>query len=218
LILFFITLVADLERSHGYAIAYYTCWNFILQTVYFAWAIKVSIWRPSTKERRILNGLFDTCFATMFLVASVLWLILYPIYARDNEQDKVLNWVSYVQHGGNIVLFLIEFASNGRIISKSSFAFVTLFATTYAALTWSTHDSLLQGYWPYPMLDVTKPSSPLWYMGILIFHVLFFGFVLLLSKLKKHIINNTMPQDLDLLGSSVLLISETQYGTSYGGV
>ncbi|KAF0720327.1 Aste57867_382 [Aphanomyces stellatus] len=184
-IFFCVCLIGYSDTTRAYA--YYTTWNFALQTVYFGWALKYQ-WchrrataaaTSMTKEGRILSTFFDVVFATSFLVCLVFWGIIYP--ARAN---KAIQWPSVLRHGGNVILLLVEFALNGRTVRISSLGYIIAFPLVYGTFSWIGHETWQQGFWAYSFLDVAKTLSPAWYIGVCLIHTLFLVAAIGLSKLK----------------------------------
>ncbi|RHZ19428.1 hypothetical protein DYB37_009819 [Aphanomyces astaci] len=192
LVYFLVVASADLKQTNGSCLLYYTFWNFMLQTVYWVWAL-VDPKRTSRARSMFLDLLLPTSMATVVVV----WTILYPLMG-----DELQNWISWTQHGGNLALLLIEFVcSDVRSVPLGTGALVGLWATTYATFAWVVHS--FYNVWLYPFLDVDQPMAPLWYLGLLALHIAFFGLVVLLAAIKVFIAEH-MPVDFD--GTSKLLL------------
>ncbi|EQC25631.1 hypothetical protein SDRG_16486 [Saprolegnia diclina VS20] len=178
LLLYVVILVVEALGLGVTMLSYYTVWTFALQGVYLVWAIvhQLQRQRPSSRQSMYLHSLFDNCLAMSVLVLVVYWSLLYI--------PKML-WYSYIQHGGNTVLFGIELASTRRELQTHSIAFVLVFPTLYACFAWISVDSWLYRKWPYTFMDLDAPSAPLWYAGIMGGHVVIFGPVWGLSRLKR---------------------------------
>ena len=192
--LYFVSIQCYQLINHGvHCLAFYTTWNFILQIVYFGLMSLLS-WRIQT-GRRVSPAwvhatfiLFDICFACCFLVAVVLWLILYPLAKRDGTASHLLNVVSYTQHGINVLILCLEFGFNHLSVQPLHGAFLVYWPTTYALFAWIVHGSTTRGFWPYPFMKVREPYSPLWYLGLLFAHLCFFGIVYGASQLKRRFV------------------------------
>ncbi|RHY99433.1 hypothetical protein DYB35_011518, partial [Aphanomyces astaci] len=150
LVYFLVVASADLKQTNGSCLLYYTFWNFMLQTVYWVWAL-VDPKRTSRARSMFLDLLLPTSMATVVVV----WTILYPLMG-----DELQNWISWTQHGGNLALLLIEFVcSDVRSVPLGTGALVGLWATTYATFAWVVHS--FYNVWLYPFLDVDQPMAPL---------------------------------------------------------
>lgn len=181
-------------KNGTHPLLFYTTWNFILQIVYFAVVSYLSwqIQRDRQVAQSIVHAafiLFDVCFTCSFLVATVLWFILYPMYKKAGTEAQVFTFTSYTQHGINVLVLLIEFAMNQFEIQPVHAAFVVYWPTIYALFAWIVHSE--NSFWPYPFMEVREPYSPLWYLGLLIAHLCFFSIALLASTLKSRYITNS---------------------------
>ncbi|KAF0720329.1 Aste57867_384 [Aphanomyces stellatus] len=164
----------------------YTVWNFTLQAIYYGWAIAYQ-WRHRhsrasqcmTKEGRILSMFFDVCFSVSFLVCLVFWTVVLP-----SNPAIDLNWNTCLQHAGNVVFLVVEFAFNGRSVRASSLGYVLLLPLVYGILSWIGHETWRKGFWPYQFLDVSAPLSPAWYLGVCLVHSVFLFGAIGLTKLK----------------------------------
>ncbi|OQR80733.1 hypothetical protein ACHHYP_17275 [Achlya hypogyna] len=162
-------------------LSYYTVWNFIVQAVYYIWAIyyQLSHWGArngnSIAHPRSLNTLFNLVWSHSMLVLVVFWTELYY---------PTMPWYSYIQHGGNTLLFFVEFAGNHFCVQGSDIVYVAVFPTLYTTFIWISHDTWLNGSWPYEFLNMDTPIAPLWYAGIFAAHFVFFGVACGVSSLK----------------------------------
>ncbi|OQR96289.1 hypothetical protein THRCLA_22013 [Thraustotheca clavata] len=172
--------------------SYYTIWNFILQTIYYVWALKYQFSTAqsrnepvaTTKETHYLNTLFDVCFSNSILVVGVFWGFLY---------HPGMHWYGYFEHGGNTLAFIIEFVSNHFLISRRSWFFTIFFAAIYSIFIWISYATWLHGVWPYFFLSMDTPYAPLWYIGIFGGHVLMYGVALGFSRVKEHCLPAMIP-------------------------
>lgn len=137
----------------------------------------------------------DVVLATSILIATVVWTILYPYAVRVHESARLLNWVSYCQHGVNVVLLQIEFLATHHRVSVDALPLVLLWPSLYTIFTWLLHGTVARGFWPYPFLELNTPWAPVWYLGLLLAHLAAFVLVLALSHLKKPLQPAATPAD-----------------------
>ncbi|KDO18517.1 hypothetical protein SPRG_16122 [Saprolegnia parasitica CBS 223.65] len=190
--LYIAVLVVETWYLGTKTISYYTVWNFILQGIYYLWAIKYQLSTygsrngPTTISRKgaALNGLFDICFANSLLVIVVYWGLLY---------NPNMRWYSYIQHGGNTLLFLIEFALNGFLTQRTSVVFIALFPAMYAIFIWISNVTWLNGWWPYSFLAMSSPVAPLWYIAVFVGHFVMYGAAYGISLLKAKLLPTCCP-------------------------
>ncbi|OQR80722.1 hypothetical protein ACHHYP_17274 [Achlya hypogyna] len=173
-------------------LSYYTVWNFVLQMVYYLWAIKYQILTSASRDGPVvvsregsrLNSLFDICFANSILVIAIYWGFLY--------NPKML-WYSCIQHGGNTLIFLLEFSGNQFLVQSTNVVYVAVFPTVYAVFIWISNATWLNGWWPYSFLTMETPVAPLWYIGVFVGHFLLFGLALGISYLKARFLPSMCP-------------------------
>ncbi|EQC28696.1 hypothetical protein SDRG_13571 [Saprolegnia diclina VS20] len=169
---FFISvLVAELVKTHGHGLAFYTCWNFILQIIYWAWALLDA--RGVSRGRRVL---LDVVFPASLLVMAVVWAILYPLAKAAHATEQLLNWTSYVQHGINVPLLGLEFylvCADSIPMAMGGLPLLVLWGTLYGVAAWIIHE--VTSFWPYPFMKVESPYAPLWYFLVCVLHIAFFG-------------------------------------------
>ncbi|KAF0736962.1 hypothetical protein Ae201684_006774 [Aphanomyces euteiches] len=193
--------VADVVKTHGHCFAFFTTWNFILQIGFWTWSIVDH--RASSRLRLVL---FDVLWPSSILVAGVVWGILYPAVVIAHEEAKLLNWISYCQHGINTVLLCIEWIlSDARHMSWRASAFLVLFATVYVIFAWILHESTPQGFWPYPFLAIDRPLSPLVYLCLLVLQLVAFSVTLFGASLRSRAASQPAKDDSE---SSVRLLDE----------
>lgn len=129
--------------------------------------------------------LLDVLLATSILIAVVVWTILYPYAVKVHQRDKILNWVSYCQHGINVVLLQVEFLATHHSVSVDALPLMLLWPSIYTVFTWILHGTVARGFWPYPFLELDTPWAPVWYLGLLLAHLAAFVLVLAISRTKR---------------------------------
>uniref|UniRef100_K3WMT7 Uncharacterized protein n=1 Tax=Globisporangium ultimum (strain ATCC 200006 / CBS 805.95 / DAOM BR144) TaxID=431595 RepID=K3WMT7_GLOUD len=131
-----------------------------------------------------LELVLDVCLATSILISVVVWTILYPYAVKMHYPEKILNWVSYSQHGINLVILQIDFLSTQHRASLHALPLLIAWPSVYSVFTWILHGTIAKGFWPYPFLEVDTLWAPLWYGGLLFAHLVGFGCVYFISRLK----------------------------------
>lgn len=139
-------------------------------------------WRRSWLR---LELIFDVCLATSILLAVVVWSILYPEAVRDHKAGKVVNIISFFEHGVNILWLIADFTCTQHVISLNAIPFLLLWPTMYTIFIWFMHEIIKHEFWPYPFMKVDTPLSPLWYAGLLLSHLATFMLVYLASRLRS---------------------------------
>ncbi|GLE00370.1 hypothetical protein PINS_up009127 [Pythium insidiosum] len=204
----------EMYRTELKCLAFYTSWNFILQGSYFAvastrthtlWkhnmerpAAYVSLLDDTTGFQRanVLNRatrrgwlrldlILDVCLSVSLLIGVVVWTILYPYAKQIGHPEVLLNWVSYCQHGVNIVLLQIDFVATHHSVSVDALPLIIAWPTAYCLFAWIIHGTITHGFWPYPFLRLDTPWAPVWYGGLLVAHLCVFVLMLYLTRLKQ---------------------------------
>ncbi|KAG6976058.1 hypothetical protein JG688_00001757 [Phytophthora aleatoria] len=149
---------------------------------------------PFARRRRIIrdSGLhwidlelvLDVCLAASLLICVVVWTVLYPYAVKTGHPEKILNGVSYCQHGANVLLLQIDFFATRHLVSRDALPLIMGWPSVYAVFAWIVHGTVARGFWPYPFLKLDTPWAPFWYGGLLAAHIMALMLVLLLSKVK----------------------------------
>ena len=132
-----------------------------------------------------LELLLDVCLAASLLICVVVWTILYPYAVKTGHPEKILNGVSYCQHGLNVLLLQLDFLSTEHLVSKDTLPLIMGWPSVYAIFAWIVHGTVAKGFWPYPFLELNTPWAPLWYGGLLAAHIIALILVMLLSMAKQ---------------------------------
>ncbi|CAI5716364.1 unnamed protein product [Peronospora effusa] len=150
---------------------------------------------PFVSRRRVMRDsglhwidlelLLDVCLAASLLICVVVWTILYPYAVKTGHPEKILNGVSYCQHGANVLLLQLDFLATRHLVSKDALPLIMGWPSVYAVFAWIVHGTVAKGFWPYPFLELNTPWAPLWYGGLLAAHIMALILVMLLSKVKQ---------------------------------
>eukprot|EP00343_Euplotes_focardii_P011509 CAMPEP_0205831824 /NCGR_PEP_ID=MMETSP0206-20130828/45250_1 /ASSEMBLY_ACC=CAM_ASM_000279 /TAXON_ID=36767 /ORGANISM="Euplotes focardii, Strain TN1" /LENGTH=289 /DNA_ID=CAMNT_0053136821 /DNA_START=26 /DNA_END=895 /DNA_ORIENTATION=- len=194
-------------NGNSWPLAFFTVWNFIMLTGYFCLGSFFSIqaYRQQgpyrgdsravvTSKGRIMLVLFEVSLPMTFLVDVVLWVILYP---TTDDASFLLEFTSIVQHGVNAGFMLAELAMNRLTLRRAHVLFVVLWACLYAVFAWIMHAAA--NFYAYDFLDTSVPEAPLWYVGLLVAHVLFYALACALSWAKERWLLDTKDAETSLL-------------------
>jgi len=128
--------------------------------------------------------MFEVCATMVFLVDIVVWTLLLPSLGEEDRGKLLLNFSSYNVHGTNAVFMLVELLLNRFEFVFSHVLFVVGWALLYACWAWIYFD--ISGVWIYFFVNTAQKTAPLWYLLLLVMHVLFFSLVYGLWRLKEH--------------------------------
>mmetsp|Transcript_12290 Transcript_12290/g.29201 ORF Transcript_12290/g.29201 Transcript_12290/m.29201 type:complete len:304 (+) Transcript_12290:158-1069(+) len=184
---------------------FYTQWNWILLTAYFGLAARES-WQlmkappANGGERKVgLLGqatvvLFHVCTTMAMLVDVVTWTVLVPMLTTYNSDPKqgahfytvFHSFVSYNQHGVNLVFMLLDFALGAMPYFPHMLGYVQLLSVSYGV--WASAYFVLSGTWLYPFLDTSKPYAWEAYLALFAAHWVFYLVLHLLSRTKEAVL------------------------------
>eukprot|EP00301_Raphidiophrys_heterophryoidea_P010425 c15547_g1_i1.p1 GENE.c15547_g1_i1~~c15547_g1_i1.p1 ORF type:complete len:335 (+),score=96.37 c15547_g1_i1:45-1007(+) len=142
---------------------------------------------PCTDRLRLFMFiLFQVCFVSVLLVDTVTWLVLFPAAKATNDKamlSNLINFVSYNQHGTNLLFIGADFALNGVVVQLWHFRFMLTYVYAYSVFAWSSH---VIGGWEYKyfFLNTDKYSSVLAYLGLFGVSLGFWWIAVLVSRKK----------------------------------
>jgi hypothetical protein len=178
----------NVETAYMYTWIFYTVWNFITVIIYFAFGTTLSFFAvvfpdmystsPFLKKLSpIFLMLLHVELPNTMLVDIVLWAILYPTCGKPCPNME--NFTSYVEHIINFFLMSFDFWLSSNVFSRRNVQYLVLYAACYAifSMSWTlARDS--DGHRPiYFFLDASNPFQPLWVVGVMLIHLVFFYFI-----------------------------------------
>ena len=151
--------------------------------------------------------MFNVEAACVFLVDSVTWGLLLPYAIINNDTSQLVNVESFIEHGLNGVVMMVDFAINNTPIYPFHSVHVLLWAGTYLVFSWlfytvtgmyvaqaalsasptpapDARRLCVTDRWRYPFLDIFLKASPGWYALLAGGHVVYFFMVYGLYRLK----------------------------------
>ena len=181
------------KNGGGWLFTFYTIWNFsALCAVFFLLACHSGIALVSDTSLpkylcRFTWVLYSVEFANVFLVDSVLWAVLYP-QADASGREDLLSFTSINAHGANAVMLLLDLVLNDIELVPAHGIFMIIGCFAYVAVTWArrTEGTLANNNsWPYPFMDASQKTAPIWYFGLCVFNVIVYAFVYGMHKAKR---------------------------------
>jgi hypothetical protein len=91
----------------------------------------------------------------------------------QNQEDQVVNFVSYNVHASNALFVILEFLLNRMKFAGAHVLFPVGWAMIYMGWSWIYFD--WTGDWVYFFVDTSQNSAPGWYLLMLVMHCAFFG-------------------------------------------
>ena len=189
--------------------AFYTVWNYILQTGWWLSAVAVSgcsiaSVQPPRWMCEISYVLFSVSMPASMLVSIVMWTILAPHDIAHGRAPADINFFSFNMHAANTVLLLAEFAVNRVLIGSDALVYLVCWMCCYCAFTWIFE--AFEHWWPYFFCDLSTWAALGWYTALLLLHLVAFAVAILFSRTKARLTKG--------LGPPALRLAETPTATA----
>ncbi|KAH7302768.1 hypothetical protein KP509_23G086200 [Ceratopteris richardii] len=132
----------------------------------------------------LMQMIFQTSAGAVLFTDIVYWLGLFPLM---KELGRSYDFLEVNLHGTNAVFILADVMLNRMSFPWFRGAYFTLWTGAYVLFQWSAHAFGLE-WWPYPFLDPTKKYAPIWYLILCGGHMVCYGFVWGVAKVKRRLI------------------------------
>nr|GLL18632.1 uncharacterized protein LOC109180461 [Ipomoea trifida] len=133
---------------------------------------------------------FQMTAGSVMLTDILYWTVIFPFLTI---KDYDLSFLTVVAHTLNGILLLGDIAMNCLQFPWFRIAYFLIWTGIYVIFQWSVH-ACVSTWWPYPFLDLSLTSAPLWYLVVALMHIPCYGVVVLLVKLKRSILSKWSPQ------------------------
>ncbi|GAB2280485.1 hypothetical protein Dimus_015111 [Dionaea muscipula] len=137
----------------------------------------------------VLQIVYQVCAGAALLTDIVFWLVLYPFLTSHNFDT---NFFLVSMHSVNAVL-LIDTILNRMRFPLFRIAYFILWTSVYVIYQWILH-ACVNLWWPYPFLDLSSSFAPLWYMGVSLLHIVSYGIVVLIVRVKQSWLSRSFPE------------------------
>ncbi|KGN62302.1 uncharacterized protein LOC101209375 isoform X2 [Cucumis sativus] len=134
--------------------------------------------------------IFQVSAGAVVLTDIVFWFILYPFIL---SRSRGLSFFIVTMHSVNAVCLLGETILNGLRYPFFRIGYFVLWTGIFVIFQWILH-ACVSMPWPYPFLDLSPPSAPLWYVGVGLMNVPCFGVFALLIKMKQSLLPKLFPR------------------------
>ncbi|XP_058197416.1 uncharacterized protein LOC131313233 isoform X2 [Rhododendron vialii] len=149
---------------------------------------EVTEWKADFLEQ-LLQAVYQTCAGASMLADVVFWCLLLPFLLGDKFQLTLL--IGSI-HSVNAIFLMLDSALNSQPFSWYGLAYFVLWSVSYVVFQWILHACGFT-WWPYPFLELSTPSAPLWYLALGLVHLPCYGIYVLLVKAKGSIFSGIFP-------------------------
>lgn len=211
-----INISCAVEEGPERAFNYFTIWSWSLLSVYFLLASSATAlhlvsrrgealreacrndgrWRH--RLARVNQIVFATASASALMLDITLWGVLLPTDTTPSHPD-ILNFCSYNQHAGNLLLIGLEMLANNIDVHFCDIFISMMWPVVYACWTLirvgsnpktriclteqraeCTDSGIL--VWPYFFMDTSHAFAVLWYLGLFAFFCLAYVPIVYLAR------------------------------------
>lgn len=136
-----------------------------------------------------MEVVYQICAGAAVLTDIVFWCILVPFTMKGNFKVTLL--IGFM-HSVNVIFLLVDSAFNCRPVSWYGLTYFILWSCTYIVFQWILHACCIS-WWPYPFLELSSPSAPLWYLALTLIHIPCYGLYMLLVQAKNSLFSRVFP-------------------------
>ncbi|KAL8544789.1 hypothetical protein ACS0TY_005129 [Phlomoides rotata] len=137
----------------------------------------------------LLQMVYHACAGAVILTDVVFWGLLLPFMSGENFQ---LTLLIGCMHSVNAVFLILESALNRLQFTWFGLVYFVLWSSAYIIFHWGLHACCLT-WWPYPFLDLSTSSAPLWYLALTLVHLPCYGLYVWLTKAKHAAFSRMFP-------------------------
>ncbi|XP_059641215.1 uncharacterized protein LOC132283295 isoform X2 [Cornus florida] len=143
----------------------------------------------------VFQVIFQMNAGAVMLTDCIYWFIIFPFLTI---KDYDLNFLTVVTHSLNAILLLGDTALNCLLFPWFRISYFILWTGVYVIFQWTVH-AFASIWWPYPFLDLSRPSAPLWYLLVALLHIPCYCVFLLIMKTKHYLLSRWFPQSYQYL-------------------
>lgn len=151
---------------------------------------KYYVFRTDLGWGHVFQIMFQMTAGAVVLTDCVYWCIIFPFLTA---KDHNLNILTVIEHSLNAILLLGDAALNGLRFPWFRISYFILLTGVYVIFEWIVHASV-SIWWPYPILDLSSPYAPLWYLIVALLHLPCYALFALIVKTKHYVLSKLFPQ------------------------
>ncbi|GAB2302493.1 hypothetical protein Dimus_036502 [Dionaea muscipula] len=137
----------------------------------------------------LMQTAYQTSAGAVILTDIVFWCIIVPFLSNAHLG---LNLLMGCMHTLNAAFILVDTALNSLPFPLFRITYFVLWGSAYITFQWAIHACGFS-WWPYPFLDLSSPSAPLWYLVLAVAHLPCYGLYALIIKAKNSFFSNWFP-------------------------
>ncbi|KAK9707380.1 hypothetical protein RND81_07G193900 [Saponaria officinalis] len=130
---------------------------------------------------------YQVAAGAVLLTDIVFWLLLYPVKTAGNSK---IAFFDACMHSVNM-LILGDAALNNMRFPIFRVGYFVLWTAAFVFYQWIIH-VFVSLPWPYPFMDLSPPTSPLWYLAVGVMHIPSYGGFALIIKLKHLLLSRSI--------------------------
>ncbi|XP_071711590.1 uncharacterized protein [Rutidosis leptorrhynchoides] len=138
----------------------------------------------------IFQILYQMVAGASMLTDSVYWFVIVPFLTIN---DYPMNTVTVFAHSLNLVFLLGDTALNNLRFPWFRISYFIFLTAFYVIFNWIVH-ACVETWWPYPILDLSVPYSPLWYLVVALLHLPCYYTFALIVNIKYRILTRWFPE------------------------
>uniref|UniRef100_A0A161ZVJ7 Uncharacterized protein n=1 Tax=Daucus carota subsp. sativus TaxID=79200 RepID=A0A161ZVJ7_DAUCS len=182
--------VVDAERGSYVSLIQHEAASGVNIGKYSCYQDKYPLSRTASKCGQVLQIMFQMTAGAVVLTDCLYWCVIFPFLTI---KDYDFNFFTVMEHSLNAILLFGETTLNGLRFPWFRISYFILLTGVYVIFEWIVHASVSL-WWPYPFLDLSFPSAPLWYLAVALMHLPCYALVALIIKTKYYVLYRWFPQ------------------------
>lgn len=151
---------------------------------------KYHLFQTASRCGHVFQIMFQMTAGAVILTDCLYWCIIFPFLTI---KDYDFNFFTVMEHSLNAILLIGETTLNGLRFPWFRISYFILLTGFYVIFEWIVHASVFM-WWPYPFLDLSIPSAPVWYLAVALMHLPCYALFALIIKAKYYLLNRWFPQ------------------------
>ncbi|KAK8672532.1 hypothetical protein V6N13_110898 [Hibiscus sabdariffa] len=138
----------------------------------------------------LFQVIFQMNAGAVMLTDLIYWCLIFPFLTIA---DFTLNFMTVNLHTLNVILLLGDTALNSLRFPWFRISYFILWTGAYVIFQWVLH-AFVSIWWPYPFLDLSSPTAPLWYGLLALMHIPCYAIFALIVNTKHYLLSKWFPR------------------------